>query len=521
MRLALFITFLFFLLKLPLSFAPSHPEELRDFDAYKRTASAEMPYKDYAWQYGPLAPLLYGGVLKVFPARLLTLRLAGLFFWCLTTFLVALICQRIISSRPWAIVGALIATSLFQFPTYTFNHIPATLGAVLCVYGLIMYLSTRKERDLFLGLVGLLLCLFIRPVLMGYGLLFMCVTFCALKVPSKNWLKYASVFAGSCAILALIFFFLYGPNFHFGFRPPRSMIQPAYSYPNLHYLVPQPHPGATMEWWAKSVRAAQETFLFYFHFFVWPSVLLTLGILFGKRSQGLWIASFLAILSLALSTDVLHYGHPDPYGSQYMAQRGQYFFVFTVLSILAFFHSAPFYSEVPALIRKFGKVLKFGLPLFIVSWVAIPSAVAYSRILSLPFNPRDYDLFRGVAFISKGHPIFDAVDWLNSQCQPDDKVAIMHYDPWASALLKCQDIFARDTHTFQRSRIYELAEGESPYPFEKGATGADFINRRLEEEKPKFVLGLTERGHSGYCLEGGWKYKDFGKGLGGRRVCWR
>lgn len=77
---------LFFAVKFPMCFNTNNPEELRDFDHYVRMADNELAYRDFVWLYGPLSPLVYGVVLKIFPHKLITVRAFSFCLWMVGVF---------------------------------------------------------------------------------------------------------------------------------------------------------------------------------------------------------------------------------------------------------------------------------------------------------------------------------------------------------------------------------------------------------------------------------------------------
>jgi hypothetical protein len=512
-KLGLVVALLFLAVKAPVCFQSSHPEEFRDFDAYRQSAQGLLPFKDYAWNYGPVAPLFFGTVLKVFPQTMLTLRMTGLALWSMAVFFLALLLSRYWKGNVRVIVGALICSGLFGYANYTFNHILATLGMIVSLYYLICHLEQGDELHLFFSWAGLLLCVMTRPVLMGYGLFAAWVAIYTMAVPVLRYKRALAFFVISTALAVGTSFLVIGPAAKVGFVPAPSLILPFTGYPNIHYLFPRRISPYLVESLAKNLRSALETLFFYTHYFVWPTFLFTAGYFFWNRSRSLRAAVITTFFSLAASLDMLHYGFSDPESAQYMTVRGQYFAALTSVSLLLFL-----WSRSQSSIKKVFAVV---FPLLLVVWSYLPWAIGVKRLTEFKVNPYGYRELAGLMFHPDRGATFDAVQFINSLCTEKDLVGITQYDPWASTFIRCKDIFAKDSQMFQRRWNSILVPGESPYQPQGGIEAYTLPLRILSENKLSYLFVSPHSGFLKRCEESGWSYKDFGKGDEARRVCWK
>jgi hypothetical protein len=121
-----------------------------DLLAASRTASGELPYSDYTYFYGPLAPLLLGGVFSftgaaVWPAVALGLVLAGL-----ATALTYGLARTFVAPLPAGLAAALVAPATVSSAnnSYVLPHtFSAPLAIVLALAALILLTGwARGER---------------------------------------------------------------------------------------------------------------------------------------------------------------------------------------------------------------------------------------------------------------------------------------------------------------------------------------------------------------------------------------
>ena len=326
-RLAALAALLFFAIKLPMCFVTNNPEELRDFDHYVRASHGEYAYRDYAWIYGPLTPIFYGAVLKVLPEKLITVRLVSLVLWAVGVAFAVLIINRYLTDQFSSLLGGLFVSGVLGYPSYSHNHILAAAATIVCAYFFLEYLDDGEGKALAYSFVAMAVVFFSRPILMGYGVTALWFGILFLVKPD---IKRVRALVTCLAVLFgcfAVFLLIYGSPVALAFFPKPWEVLPSKGYPNIHFLIPHAVAGAVSfkDRIGKPIWAALETGVFYLHFFVWPTLILTLFSLLPKH-RGIRAAALCSIFAWVASLDLLHYGFSDPIREQAMWVRGQYFF---------------------------------------------------------------------------------------------------------------------------------------------------------------------------------------------------
>lgn len=509
----------FFLLKFPMLFVTNHFEELRDFDHYVRTSRGERAFRDYVYSYGPLAPLVYGNLFKIAPHTLVANRFISLCFWTVGAIFVALILARYLCSTPAILAGTAIVSNLFGYSTYTHNHVLAAVGILGACYFLLKSLEERSRAPLIVSFLLILVCLFTRPVIMGYGVFaaWLGVVLWAHRGNKRESLKLAVLFIGVTALFTLLFFKFYGPALKTAFVTPPWLILPSTPYPNLHFLVPQftLRGSASFELFLKEIRAALETGIFYTHYFIWPAILFTLVCSF-RYNVRLRAAMVCAALSLAGSADVLHYGFDNPLLHQAMTGRGPFFFGLTSLSLLLVL-----WPKIASFKRAWAvATCSLAVLAAITVWGYMPWIIGVYQMSKFSINPHSFPALRGVASHLDRESILQTIHFVNGMCGAEDRVVIPYYHPGLQQLLRCQDVLRKDLYAWARPHWYILQRYDSPYLPEGGINNYDFNYNRIREMSPRFYIHpLGDPPTS--CPSSEWKFKDFGTGRLGNRVCWR
>src|SRR5439155_23612366 len=105
------------------------------------------------------------------------------------------------------------------------------------------FIDENQELDLFFSFGAVLICLFIRPVITGYGMFAGWLTLLLMQKNYADRWRMAVVFCAVAGIVSLLFFLVYGISLTTAFMPrPWEILQPK-SYPNLHHLVVHPYFG--------------------------------------------------------------------------------------------------------------------------------------------------------------------------------------------------------------------------------------------------------------------------------------
>jgi hypothetical protein len=137
-----------------------------------RVSLGETPYRDFTWQYGPLAPYLVGGILRLFGASFLTLQvlLDGL------ASAIVIVCYVLASrfTSPWLAfsLALLVCTAggtntgnfaLFSLAIYSPAVLTGTLGILLFLLG--AHDDWHQRKGFALGNLGMgfFLCALSKP----------------------------------------------------------------------------------------------------------------------------------------------------------------------------------------------------------------------------------------------------------------------------------------------------------------------------------------------------------------------
>jgi hypothetical protein len=91
-----------------------------DLLAASRTADGELPYVDYEYFYGPLGPLLLGGIYAVTGAAVWPAAALGLVLAAAATVLTYRLARRFAGAWPAAAAGALVACAALSSANNSF-----------------------------------------------------------------------------------------------------------------------------------------------------------------------------------------------------------------------------------------------------------------------------------------------------------------------------------------------------------------------------------------------------------------
>ena len=180
-----------------------------NLNAYWKASRGLLVYRDFSWNYGPLAPFLFGMLFKAFGVHVQVVRLLYLFvaavgvgfaFWI----------ARFLLPPLWAGIASLMAFSLLQLPPHSYNHIFGTFSALWVVAFFLSYLNRPegKIRPFLIG-IGSAVGLLTKPLPMGGGIFVSVILFVLLfqkTVPVKYFLT--AYFLGIFCVLLPVALYL-------------------------------------------------------------------------------------------------------------------------------------------------------------------------------------------------------------------------------------------------------------------------------------------------------------------------
>ncbi|MEW5819480.1 MAG: hypothetical protein AB1782_04760 [Cyanobacteriota bacterium] len=151
----------------------------RDLYYFYLTSKGQLPYIDFNWIYGPLSPLLYGTVFKIFGVSVFN----ALTLWYLT-FIVCVILQfyavkQFTNSACGFLSGALFIVYYEGFMIQVFNHIFGPLFILLALILLKHYLDNQNIK--FLYIIGFS-CFFLMSCKLNIGVAFYSIIYFTLIV---------------------------------------------------------------------------------------------------------------------------------------------------------------------------------------------------------------------------------------------------------------------------------------------------------------------------------------------------
>lgn len=473
----------FFALKFPTIFLSYNPEELRDFEHFIFTSHGELPFRDFIWFYGALSPLVYGAALKILPATLLSMRLFTLLIWSLGSGIFSLLFYKETKNIFAIGLSMFMTTSMMGYPGYSNNHPLATVGLLISFYYWNEFYKSSSLKFLWASFIGFSVCFWTRPVLMGYGagLVWIYLFLSQTKISRKEKIGFALKALLGSSLTLLFFSLLYGPRFKTSFVPVSWAILETKGYPNLHYLLPALNTFKKLDTAVKGIRAALETFVFYAHYFVWPTAI-TFLFSFFPAVERFRLAFTAMLFAVASSVDLLHYGFLDPTAEQAMRARGAFFLPLTFFSIALI--------VLPAMAQKLDKrKRRFAFVLFLIltTWGYTPWVLGLRDLTQFNTNPFQFKPLWGIKIHPDRIPLHSAISFINNRCQESDTVVVPQYEPGLSTLLKCKDLFQKDSYAFTRAHQYYVRKGETPYN-NTTLPNSRLLLGRIAEVKPRYYL---------------------------------
>jgi hypothetical protein len=140
----------------------------RDLYNFYLVSQGQFPYIDFNWIYGPLVPLVYGLIFKIFGVSALIAVTAWYinFFACvyLTYYNV-----KSFSNRLFGSIAGVLFIVYYAYIIQTFNHLAGALSILLALLFIRLYLEKDKTYFLYLGAFA---CFMIAIIKLNMGLAF-------------------------------------------------------------------------------------------------------------------------------------------------------------------------------------------------------------------------------------------------------------------------------------------------------------------------------------------------------------
>lgn len=200
----------------------------RDLYNFYLVSKGYLPYIDFNWIYGPLAPLIYGLIFKLFGVSFLN----AMSLWYIFFIIVAYLQYFVVKSFSNHFFGFLAGTLFISYHGInflTFNHILGLTVILLCIY--LFKCLLESDKKIFLCLLSLS-CFFLTITKLNMGL--------ALSGPIFFFLllyKYINKKPIKPVIYSILMFFILTATVYIGFWSLAPLDQLSKSFPySSNYL---------------------------------------------------------------------------------------------------------------------------------------------------------------------------------------------------------------------------------------------------------------------------------------------
>jgi len=134
----------------------------RDLHAFQKTMEGKLPYRDYAWLFGPLMPYYYSLFFHLFGISIQSVLLGQNLLILLAGILIYLICATFLSP----VISFICPLWYWGFRGieffHTYNHIGGIVTILLTLYALLQYLKNPRLYPVYLGSFSIFLLMLIR-----------------------------------------------------------------------------------------------------------------------------------------------------------------------------------------------------------------------------------------------------------------------------------------------------------------------------------------------------------------------
>ncbi len=176
----------------------------RDLYAFQAVYEGQLPYKDFWWVYGPIAPYYYGIFYKILGVSIHSILIGQMILQLLTGFVVYLIARMMISPLA-ALLCACWSLAFWQDFIFTYNHTLGILFIALMLFFLCRFLNQVKKSDI----TWIFICIFIIGLVkINFGIVNLIL--CSLVLFRKKSLSWIPVIATFLGWIFAYWFFLRG-----------------------------------------------------------------------------------------------------------------------------------------------------------------------------------------------------------------------------------------------------------------------------------------------------------------------
>lgn len=203
----------------------------RDLYDFYLVSKGQLPYVDFNWIYGPLVPLLYGLMFKIFGVSVLN----AVSLWFLIYFIAIVLMFYLVKSFSNAFIGFLAGSTLlisYGIIAQTFNHITGVCFIILALMFTKKYLDTSQPKFLYLCSLS---TFFLAITKLNIGIAFAVPLFFFILLYSYLNKKPLLHIIGSIAMLIGLTFIVYGSLIYLS---PIDQLHKSFPYSQKSIMLP-------------------------------------------------------------------------------------------------------------------------------------------------------------------------------------------------------------------------------------------------------------------------------------------
>ncbi|MBU2541493.1 MAG: glycosyltransferase family 39 protein [Candidatus Omnitrophica bacterium] len=483
-----------------------HFEEGRDANAYLLAIQGNLAYRDFQWVYGPFAFFVYPVLMKIFGFNLIVLRVSYIVFTSLIIPLAYFLARRIMPPL-WAGIAAFLSIVFFDVPYYTYNHIFLTLGAMICLLMICLYMETnRKILYLILAGISCSICLLTKPLVSGITI-FAAISLFILLYKDLGSLgkrfKDILMFSIAAVFLPLIY------SLYFYFQTRLKGIAVAHPYfakdsslfadqaPRIMSIIPRLIERITTLLPIKTIINL-------------TSFTELKKVLIASFDNFIVILPFLTCALLLLVYNRSKFSNQRTEIREEIKKNKRFFLLFGLFSIfisleslvMSHIYNRSFTIQTPFIVtvyllylfkrihqrkRLFAAILIVLFSLSFVSFFRYP----YSRLKK---NTKILNLerSRGILVTPQEKRMYESLSlYLSDNLKAKDKIAVIGYYPQLSFLTEQENIFAKDDYIFPNLEVLFWRARKTGRAILSGNLLENKIMSMMRTQKPKIVLTIN------------------------------